>query len=435
MTTPGFTPEDESAQQGTNPAGPTADFVAPGAGGVPETGSGQPQYGAPGYGQPQYGQPQYGTPGYGQPQYGTPSYGQPQYGTPSYGQPQYGTPSYGQPQYGAPSYGQPQYGAIDPNAGPGYVPPSMLGLKPGIIPLRPLSLGEIFDGAINGVRRNFKVTLGLTLAIVTICMTISTAIGVVLMPWISARFGRFADTLDDAETTIGSMNYFEQQGIISFGTIGLALATIIVSGTLVFAFGQLVLGIKPTAAEIWRQVRPRIWALFGLAIVTSLISAGIIAVPVGATVLAAQANVGLAVVLGILLGIAAVLALIAATVLLSFSPAVLILESEGVFSSLRRSWQLTKPLFWRVLGIEILAYLVSGIVQNVVAIPLAVVGTLVGLATGSAPFLILLLTLANILGAGISVAFSAGVIALLYIDARMRREGLDVTLAAKAASR
>lgn len=385
-----------------------------------------PGFRPPGATQPQYGQ-------YGQPQYG--QYGQPQYEQPQYGQPQYGQPQYGQPQYGQPQYGQPQYGQIGPPPGQFQGPHSLLGAKPGIIPLRPLSMGEIYDGAFNAIRRNFRVTLGLTLAVVAVVTIVSTVIGVLAMPWISSRFGRFASEFDDADLAIGSMSGFESQGITWFMSIGVTVATIIVTGTLVYAVGQLVLGRKPTAGEVWRKVRPRLWALIGLTFLTSLIIVLIAVVAILLVVLAAAVSAPFAVVLGIVLGIGAFLSIIAVSVLLSFAPAVLILEGTTVTDSLRRSWRLVRSNFWRVLGIELLTMLIVSFVQQVVVVPVTLMGTLLAFSNGTSLIWIVSVTIAYILGATISAAFTSAVTALLYINVRMRREGLDVELAMQAAGR
>ena len=78
----------------------------------------------------------------------------------------------------------PGYGAP-----PGYGPPQWFrgAVKPGIIPLRPLTLSDIFNGAVGYVRANPKATLGLT-AIVVVVMHIITLVAT-LGPL--AAYGRF----------------------------------------------------------------------------------------------------------------------------------------------------------------------------------------------------------------------------------------------------
>ena len=94
---------------------------------------------------------------------GQPPYpGPPQYGQPRYGQPRYGQPPYGQPRYGQPAYGQPPYG---------WRPD----VKPGVVPLRPLGLGELLDGAVGVLRRYPRPALGLA-ALIAVITTLLDAV-------------------------------------------------------------------------------------------------------------------------------------------------------------------------------------------------------------------------------------------------------------------
>src|SRR3954463_127989 len=65
------------------------------------------------------------------------------------------------PPPGGPSYGGPSYG------GPGATDAAglMSAHRPGIIALRPLSLGDILDGAVRAVRHNPKAMIGLALLV------------------------------------------------------------------------------------------------------------------------------------------------------------------------------------------------------------------------------------------------------------------------------
>src|ERR1035438_2427493 len=144
-----------------------ADSPSPHTPGDDQAGQGQPGPGQPWFPPPsqpgEYGQPpppySYGQPpptqGYGQPP-PTQGYGQPP-PTQGYGQPP--------PQYG---YGQQPGGGWPPQA-----PPAP---KPGVIPLRPVAVGEILDGAFSSIRQNPKATLGLSAILMTIAGVISTVI-------------------------------------------------------------------------------------------------------------------------------------------------------------------------------------------------------------------------------------------------------------------
>src|SRR6478609_11184276 len=80
-----------------------------------------------------------------------------------------------------PGWGTPQppagYGAWGP-AGPpppgvSWRPPA---LQPGIIPLRPIGLGEIYDGAFRSIRANPKVMFGMAAIVVTIAVALQSLV-------------------------------------------------------------------------------------------------------------------------------------------------------------------------------------------------------------------------------------------------------------------
>ncbi len=115
----------------------------------------------------------------GPPQYQPPSYPPPQHQPPQYQPPQYQPPQYQPPQYQPPQYGQSVRTAsaatgIRPA---GYGPQPGYGAggwsapfaeKPGVIPLRPLAVGEILDGVFTTIRQNPKTLLGLSFVIVLV---------------------------------------------------------------------------------------------------------------------------------------------------------------------------------------------------------------------------------------------------------------------------
>ena len=113
----------------------------------------------------------------------------------------------------------------------------------------------------------------------------------------------------------------------------------------------------------------------------------------------------------------------------------LVLERAGVVASLRRAGRLSQGQFWRLLGIMLLTGLVAGIVGQVVAVPLGLVGALGPLAfpgTGGALLLVLSSYLSQIVVGSLTTPFTSAVTALQYVDQRIRKEGLDVELIAAA---
>jgi hypothetical protein len=109
----------------------------------------------------------------------------------------------------------------------------------------------------------------------------------------------------------------------------------------------------------------------------------------------------------------------------------------GIWGSLVRSWRLVRGKFWRVLGILLFA----GVVVNIVSYALqfgitALVATIGAWADAGGSDAAVVAAIAVGVAAGIatvmtliaSLAFMSAVQALLYLDLRVRREGLDLWL-------
>ncbi|MBD5786344.1 hypothetical protein IF650_09145 [Cellulosimicrobium terreum] len=414
-----------SPTYGTPGYGPaTGDGSAPAAPPQPRYGQyaqpGQPQHGQQQYGQPQYGQ---GQPGQ-QPRYGQGQYGQQQYGQQQYGQGQPGQqPQYGQGQYGQPQFGQPQYGPPAGFAGAPYVPPAS---KPGIIPLRPLSLGEIFDGAFGAVRHNPRVMLGMSTLVVVIATIIGALLGYAFSGYVAELFADMP-----AETGFSGNDV----ATLYSTTIGTALttgiATPIVSGLLTVSIGQSVIGRKAAVGEVWSQVGRRAWFLIGFSLLLLVANTLFIVILVLLVAAAATASPGLAVVM-MLVGLAGYLVVIvwvgARTGLVT--PA-LALEGKPFWSTVGRTWRLTRGSFWRLVGIYALTYVAMYIVVQILVTPFSIVGVIL-MGAGQLVAGNLVMTLGIAVSTIVLTLFVGSVVALLYIDLRMRREGLDVELTAAA---
>jgi hypothetical protein len=407
MTTPESAPDQ--------PAQPTP----PQPGGSEPAGWGEP---------PRYGQY---APGYGQSP--PPAPGQPQYGTPQYGTPQYGTPP-GAPATG--QYGQSQYGQYSPypTQAPGYQPPAD---KPGIIPLRPLTLGELYDGAFGAVRHNPAVTLGLTAIVVVAAVALGTLLSIPLTTWFTDLFGGlFAE--------VGSDPAFEDLGFtqdflgVTYGSLLgtgllLTLATPLAMGIMAISVSDSVIGRKISVSDAWRRAGRRAWFLIGFSLLSTL--AVLVAYALAVGIIA-----GLAVV-DPTLGVVGALVVIAALVVCGvwvftrvlLVPPALAVEGGGFWATFRRAWKLTRGTFWRVLGIYLLTSLILSIISQVLSVPVSLVMSLF-LVMQSGVGLAISFGITYVITGGISVLFLGGVVALLYIDTRMRREGLDVQLQAAAAA-
>jgi hypothetical protein len=385
-----------------------------------------PGYGPPGYAPPGYPPPGYPPPAYAPPGYAAapPGYPLPGYPPPGYPPPWYPPPGYAPPRYPPPGYPPPGYRHAGAQYG-GYPPPLPPALKPGVIPLRPLSLSEIFNGAVAYIRANPKATLGLT----TIVVVAAQILALIVQIGPLAITGQLVPLRGDQASgaaVIGS----------SLSSLGAAIATglsaILLSGMLTVVVGRAVFGAPITIGEAWARLRGRLVALI---VLTALEVVGAVVLVAAAVfviaVVAGAANAGLAFVIGAPLVIALVVALIYLGTMLSFAPVAIVLERAALVAAIKRSFALVRRSFWRVLGIRLLGALVAAVIAGAVAFPFTVAAQLLLLGSSSTPLLlvgIVLIGIGGAIGQIITAPFSAGVVALLYTDRRIRAEAFDLVL-------
>jgi len=106
----------------------------------------------------------------------------------------------------------------------------------------------------------------------------------------------------------------------------------------------------------------------------------------------------------------------------------LILERASIGTALRRGFGLARTSFWRVLGIYLLTSILVTVLSFVISIPFDQIGLIFGIGPASFAFSLL----GGIVANWVTIPVLAAVVALLYIDVRIRTEGLDVELARAA---
>ncbi|MFC6707964.1 hypothetical protein [Flexivirga alba] len=364
----------------------------------PQAGQGGPQQ------QPQYGQyggqpPQYG-------QYAPPP--QPQYG-------QYGPPP--PPQYGQ----QPQYGA-GPQGSYGR-PMFQLAPKPGVIPLRPLNLGDIFGGTFGTIRGNPGAIIGLSAL-----MALIVAVPSVL---VTIAFSNADLTVTDSNGT--TTNLGGQLGLI-VSSVFSWFAGVLLAGMLTVVVAEAVLGRRISIGQTWHKVRGRLLPLIGLTlmIIATIAVAGAIAVGIVALLAATTGTVG-AVIAAILLGVGLTVCVIWLSTKISLAAPALVLERVGPIKSIVRSWHLSRQQWWRIFGITLLAQLIIYVISQVVSFPAALIAVAGSGDGGLSVTGAVALQLVSVIVSALTTPFTAGVTALLYLDQRIRKEALDVTLMEAAA--
>lgn len=386
----------------------------------PPTPPGSPAPGASGWGPvPGYAQPTPPGPvppgGYPAGAGAPPAPGQPG----GYGQ----QPGYGQPGgYGAPGYGAPP------------LPPAAL--QPGIVPLRPLGLGEVLDGAFRAVRANPRVMFGLTVLVVTVVVALMSAVTWYLTGILAGALGDVTSTIDP-DGTLGMRDQMGSVLAALLTTPFLALATTILTGLLIVSVSRSVIGQTVSMGEVVRLARGRIWSVVGFSLLVGVVWVVVVAAYAGAVAALAANEVWWAVaVVALAGGLALVLAGFWLTVRTLLVPPALMLEGGRFGPTVARAWRLTRGSFWRLLGIYLLVNIIVQIISQTIAVP-AVTAAMVlfddPMMTSFAS--IAVSSIAQIVALTLTTVFSAAVVALLYIDVRMRREGLDVELARAADER
>lgn len=305
-----------------------------------------------------------------------------------------------QPPYGAMPPPNPYYGAMAP--------------KPGCIPLRPLTLGDIYGGALQAIGRNARTVLSLSAG----AAVVQALIGLFVQRYVSQQGSRLIDDSNPAAPQIR----WDQFGQVMNSTLGLSLLASIIAavltGMIVVVVTEDVVGRRASFELVWSKVRSRIWRLIALSILVGVLAA------VGLVLCLAP---------GIWLwGIWAVAV-----------PA-LIIENQGIGRALGRSYHLVLGTFWRVWGIRALGYLITVILGGILS---AVISAFAAAVTGDSPtgFLrtgsaslswgyLLITAVGAALLATLTAPFHASVDSLLYVDLRMRKENLAVDLQRAAAA-
>lgn len=223
-------------------------------------------------------------------------------------------------------------------------------------------------------------------------------------------------------------------GGLFVGLLSVALF-VLLSGLLAIVVGQSAVGTPLGLAGAWRRALPRLPRLLAGVLLVVLVAVSVWAATAVLWALAIWLDSALGYVV---VGLATVLVSVPLTIYLSVrvsltTPA-LALESTadgaiGPVTALRRSWALVRGAWWRTLGILLLGAILAGALSQVIAIPLGVIVSAVPL-TATAAIVAGVVTAG--LGQAVAQPISGLVLALVYVDRRIRTENLDSALARAA---
>jgi MFS family permease len=292
------------------------------------------------------------------------------------------------PGYGAPPppYGPNPWGPYKPKAGDA---------RTGPLPLHPMNLSDILDGAFKLYKANAKSLILITAAFVVPIQLAAAffqrnllggqSILTVLNDPATARVG---DTSSNAEGIAQLVVYLASILIMPF-----------VAGAISRVVAGSYLGHRIEPSDALRATGRRWWALTAAWFLVHILEA-----------------------LGFLFCILPGLLLMALFV--AVAPAIVV-EELGPIQGMRRSARLLKPRIWHVLGIALLAGLLASFLGSALGFIPQVLGLVVGLEWGW-----LLVAAGSILVGIVTTPFVAIVSTLLYFDGRIRWEGFDLAVMA-----
>ena len=324
--------------------------------------------------------------------------------------------------------------------GPAYAPPVWAPVhKPGIVALRPLRLGDLYDGAFKSIRQNPRVMIGMAIVLVTGFLLLPSLASVLM-----AAAGQLSGPFDADSFTATTAEQDPTGGVAALvmsyvGNLLALLAGLMLTGLVVHVVAEGVLGRRTTFGQAWAAVRGRLLRLVGVMMLSLLVTLLLVAVAVAVVaVVAVTAGTLPAVLTGVAVGalvIAAVVWLQVRCFLLA--PPALVLERLGVVASLRRAYRLTAQQFWRTFGIYLLTTLVVGVAASMLAMPFsiaAVVGGILVSESWAGLVYVLATYVGLVLTQALTTPFVAAVVALQYVDQRIRKEGFDIELIAASGS-
>jgi hypothetical protein len=293
------------------------------------------------------------------------------------------------------------------------------------VPLRPLGVGELLDGALSLIRSNPRTVLGLAAVISAVSALLQT-VGL----WFSLRFLEVAEPVAGSEVDVtAELTALASGGIAQLvPALVAAFLQVLASGLFIVLVGAAVLGRRLDASQTWVSLRPRMLPLAGVTLLIGIGSLVVVALMVAVIVALALSIGEWAILPGLLIGVGGTIALVYAYVKLSVAAPALVMEGVGVVTSLKRSWVLVRRSWWRVLGILILSGIITSLLTTVVTVPITLVATLASGFSESLVPTVLASGLATLVAGIVTLPFSAAVTGLLYIDLRMRREALDIEL-------
>ncbi|MGL5825881.1 MAG: hypothetical protein ACRCYU_13890 [Nocardioides sp.] len=315
--------------------------------------------------------------------------------------------------------------------------------KPGAIALRPLGLGDFYDGALTIIRVNPAATVGVSVIVTAVAMLIPVFIAAV----VTAVYGDISPASSTSTRFLSpepagptSTEAVAGQLIAAAGTLIGALVQVLgltlVTGMIAQVVAAGVLGKRLSMTEAWSATRGTRWRLIGLSFGIGTFLVIIVGGWVAALVWLwfATESVPAVVVVGLLSGLVMMVLLTWLWIRLSYlAVPPLMLERGGIGRALGRSYRLTGGHFWRTFGIAMLTLVLTSVASGILTFPLSMVAVAIAVSSDGTISLMtnaVIQAVSTIISSAFVTPFSAAVACLQYVDLRMRKEAFDLHLVA-----
>lgn len=293
--------------------------------------------------------------------------------------------------------------------------------------IRPLTLGELLDGAFKLLVANWRTIIVVTAIFVVPLQLLSAYLqremlstGLLEMfanPSTAQLWMEGGGSGEDLATLLALVNGFVLTPLVTGAVVAVVASS--------YLGGSLQAGAALAAALRRWWALTASWLLLIMAAMLPLLVAGILIGLAGAV----GVPVVVVVLLGVVLGFAAVAAFLAVASVFAAAVPAIVVEGLGPVAGLGRSLRLLRPRLLSVVGIVV----VASIVISLLSISLGGIPQVAGLLIGDS-FGWLLVAVGSVLASLVTTPLLAIVVTLLYFDGRVRHEALDLRLAAEGLS-
>jgi hypothetical protein len=295
--------------------------------------------------------------------------------------------------------------------------------------LRPLSIGELLDRSFTLYRRHFILFVGI-MAVPSLAM-----LGMMLpMSGFQSVMESPAGVEPDPTAMLLTMSALVGIVII-FGLVYWGAYTLAMGAT-TKGVSELYLGRTPTMVSCYRSARGHFWRLLLLTLLVMLRMTGLMLLCVGVPAMLAAILTPVVPVLGVLMAFVAILVGSVAAVVFALryalSAPALMMEGIAANAAIRRSIHLTRGFLGRVFLLALCTVLVTYAGLMIFQMPFLIASVVVGPESSTGFWLDIAGTVMGTLGSAITSPLMMIGFAVLYFDARIRKEAFDLQLMAEA---